>query len=491
MNIKKRDLAWITVFLGIVSMMFVGTAVSAAPKKFQPTVKPEKKEYVIVLDLIYPPFEYQESNGEHVGIDVDLIDEIAALSGFKIKKKFVGFQVAVDQVQSLQADGIMAGVNITLERQKSFLFSKAYYNSNIRLTVKAGNPHNLKTYKDLKDKVIGAKIGTVSADFLKANANRYGYKLKLFDAANGLYDSLNINDIWAIMDDEPVVTYAIKQGKKLELIAHSESVGRLGFGVKKGQNEELIKMFDEGLAYLKKTGRYQEIINKYTKLKQGSDLIDETTFIGVLKNNWQALLEGLVKTLILTLISFILAMIVGVLFGLFSVAPVKALRGLAIFYVDVIRGIPLMVLVFFIFYGLPSVLNFTLPGMVAGVIALTLNASAYIAEIVRGGIKAVPIGQMEASRSLGLGYGKTMKKIILPQAIRLMIPSLVNQFVISLKDTTIISVIGIVELLRTSQIIVARNLQSFTVYTIIGLIFLIVITILTKFAKTLEKKVKI
>ena len=144
----------------------------------------------------------------------------------------------------------------------------------------------------------------------------------------------------------------------------------------------------------------------------------------------------------------------------------------------------------FIFFGLPQLIGFTIPDFTAGVITLTLNASAYLAEIVRGGINAVPTGQMEAARSLGLPYSKTMQKIILPQAIKIMLPSFVNQFVISLKDTTLISVIGVVELLQTGKIIVARTLQSADVYFIIAVMYLIVITALTKFAKVLEKKVK-
>ena len=209
-----------------------------------------------------------------------------------------------------------------------------------------------------------------------------------------------------------------------------------------------------------------------------------------MKNNWKVLLEGLWKTISLALISFVLALAIGVIFGLFSVAPIKGLRIFASIYVDIIRGIPMMVLAFFIFFGLSDAIGFTIPDYTAGVITLTLNASAYIAEIVRGGINAVPVGQMEASRSLGLGYTHTMRKIILPQAIKIMIPSFVNQFVISLKDTTIISVIGVVELLQTGKIIVARNMQSTYVYLIIGVMYLIVITALTRLAKVLEKKVK-
>ncbi|MGT9115668.1 amino acid ABC transporter permease, partial [Enterococcus faecalis] len=144
-----------------------------------------------------------------------------------------------------------------------------------------------------------------------------------------------------------------------------------------------------------------------------------------MQNNWKQLLHGLWMTILLTLISFVLALIVGVIFGLFSVSPIKALSVLSTIYVDLIRGIPLMVLAFFIYFGLPGVLGFNIQVFIAGIITLTLNASAYISEIVRGGIKAVPVGQMEASRSLGLSYNRTMQKIILPQAIRIMIPSFI------------------------------------------------------------------
>ena len=152
----------------------------------------------------------------------------------------------------------------------------------------------------------------------------------------------------------------------------------------------------------------------------------------------------------------------------FSVAPIRALRTVASIYVDIIRGIPMMVLAFFIFSVYQVIVGFTIPDFIAGIITLTLNASAYIAEIVRGGINAVPTGQMEASRSLGLSYNRTMQKSFYHKHLKIMIPSFVNQFVISLKDTTIISAIGVVELLQTGRIIVARTTQSTYVYLIIA-----------------------
>ena len=348
-----------------------------------------------------------------------------------------------------------------------------------------------KLYDDLKGKKVGVKIGTESADFLEKNKKKYDYSIKYLDTTDALYSALEIGEVDAMMDDYPVIGYGVAQNQPLATPIPREKGGSYGFAVKKGQNPELLEMFNEGLKEMKRTGEYDKIIGTYVKdgNEAKEETADESTFVGFMQNNWKQLLHGLWMTILLTLISFVLALIVGVIFGLFSVSPIKALRVLSTIYVDLIRGIPLMVLAFFIYFGLPGVLGFNIPVFIAGIITLTLNASAYISEIVRGGIKAVPVGQMEASRSLGLSYNRTMQKIILPQAIRIMIPSFINQFVISLKDTTILSAIGLIELLQTGKIIVARTLQSTMVYFVIALIYLILITSLTKLAKNLEKKV--
>ncbi|MHC6160340.1 amino acid ABC transporter permease, partial [Lactobacillus delbrueckii subsp. lactis] len=146
------------------------------------------------------------------------------------------------------------------------------------------------------------------------------------------------------------------------------------------------------------------------------------------------------------------------------------------------------VLALFIYNGVPALTGIKIPAFIAGIITLTLNEGAYTAAFVKGGIESVDVGQMEAARSLGLPYGKAMKRVILPQAIKIMVPSFINQFIITLKDTSILSVIGILELTQTGKIIIARNLQGFRVWAIIGIIYLLVITILTLISKYIEKK---
>ncbi|MGT2715387.1 ABC transporter substrate-binding protein/permease [Streptococcus respiraculi] len=464
--------------------------------KLGATATPVKSSYTIVSDSSFAPFEYQGKDGKYTGIDIELIKAIAEQQGFTVTIQNPGFDAALNAVQAGQADAVIAGMTITDARKKIFDFSDAYYTSSIRLAVKKGS--GISGYEDLSGKTVGAKNGTSSYSYLEENASKYGYSVKAFDEASTMYDSLNSGSIDALMDDEAVLLYAIQQGRDFETPVEGIATGSLGFAVKKGSNPELIEMFNNGLAELVQSGKYDEIMNKYFNNNENTDnastsTIDESTIWGLLKNNYGQLLSGLGITIGLALLSFAIAIIIGIIFGMFAVSPFKTLRVIASIFVDVVRGIPLMIVAAFIFWGIPNLIE-SMTGQqspindfVAGTIALSLNSGAYIAEIVRGGIQAVPVGQMEASRSLGISYTTTMRKIILPQAAKLMLPNFINQFVITLKDTTIISAIGLVELFQAGKIIIARNYQSFRMYAILAIIYLIVITLLTRLARKLEK----
>ena len=457
---------------------------------------PVKSKYVIASDSSFAPFVFQNSSNQYTGIDMDLIKAIAEDQGFEIEITNPGFDAAINAVQSGQADGMIAGMSVTDARKETFDFSDSYYTANTILGVKESS--TISSYEDLKGKTVGVKNGTASQTFLTENQSKYGYKIKTFADGSSMYDSLNTGSIDAVMDDEPVLKYSISQGQKLKTPIEGTPIGETAFAVKKGSNPELIEMFNNGLANLKASGEFQKILDKYlaTDSTSESSTVDETTIWGLLKNNYKQLLSGLGITLSLALISFAIAIVIGIIFGMFSVSPYKSLRLISEIFVDVIRGIPLMILAAFIFWGVPNFIE-SLTGQqspindfVAGTIALSLNSAAYIAEIVRGGIKAVPIGQMEASRSLGISYSKTMRKIVLPQATKLMLPNFVNQFVIALKDTTIVSAIGLVELFQTGKIIIARNYQSFKMYAILAVFYLVIITLLTRLAKRLEKRIQ-
>ena len=207
------------------------------------------------------------------------------------------------------------------------------------------------------------------------------------------------------------------------------------------------------------------------------------------------LLKGMEKTLLMTLLTLVIATIIGMIFGLMNVGRNRILNLIGTVYVDAIRGVPLIVLAYFVFFGIPAGMQgmgmrgFRLSALQAGTIALSLNCGAYMAEIIRAGIESVDRGQMEASRSLGLSYGSSMALVVIPQAVRTMIPSIINQFIITLKDTSILSIIGFPELTNVGKTIVGNTLKSLQTWAIVGVMYMVVIVTLSKVAKRIERRV--
>lgn len=209
------------------------------------------------------------------------------------------------------------------------------------------------------------------------------------------------------------------------------------------------------------------------------------------KQSLPSILSGLKITLELSIISLLTASLLGLIFGLMMITKSKALKVIATIYIDLVRGTPLIVQAFFIYFGLPSAFNFKLSAFLAGIIALSLNSGAYMAEIFRAGILAVDKGQMEAARSLGLSYPKAMIKVILPQAIRKMIPAIINQFIIAIKDTSLLSVIGIRELTQSGEIIIASNYRAFEIWGMVAIFYLALIMLLSTFSRRIERCLKV
>jgi His/Glu/Gln/Arg/opine family amino acid ABC transporter permease subunit len=214
----------------------------------------------------------------------------------------------------------------------------------------------------------------------------------------------------------------------------------------------------------------------------------------VLRDVFPLLFRGMIITVQTTVLALLIALALGLFACLAGLSHNPLLRGIARFYIWAIRGTPLLVQTFFIYFGIPQLIqslgfNFRLSPFAAGILTLSLNAGAYIAEIFRGGIMAIDPGQMEAARSLGLSHYHAMFRIILPQATRVSIPSLVNQFIISLKDTSIISVISLGEIVYEAKIYIGRTMQSFATWTIVGAVYLAIITALSQVSRYVEKRI--
>lgn len=210
------------------------------------------------------------------------------------------------------------------------------------------------------------------------------------------------------------------------------------------------------------------------------------------------LLIGAVMTLFLTIVSVFIGVIIGTFAGMARVVRVRFLNLIAGIYVNFIRGTPLLVQIFMIHFGLPPVLGslfgdgnpIPLNPFLSALSALSINSGAYVAEIIRAGIQSIDRGQMEAARSLGMSYWHAMRHIILPQAIKRVIPPLGNEFIAMLKDSSLVSVIGMEELVRKAQVIVTRTYRPTETWLGVGLVFLMMTLPFTKVVTELERRLK-
>ena len=209
-----------------------------------------------------------------------------------------------------------------------------------------------------------------------------------------------------------------------------------------------------------------------------------------IKMSVPVLTQGAIVTMELTVLTLIFGTIIGIIGALFKTSKYKVLNLIASFYTWIIRGTPMLLQIFIIYFGLPSI-GIEMGAMTAGVLALSINCGAYMTEIIRGGIQSVDKGQFEASKTLGLSYGQTMMHVIIPQTIRIILPSVGNEFITINKDTSIVSTITLVELMRSSQVIASSSFRAMETYLLAGVFYLAMTTVLTLLFSLIEKKVSV
>ena len=224
--------------------------------------------YTIATDTTFAPFEYAEADGTYVGVDIDLLDAIATDQGFEYKLEPVGFDAALQNVQSGQADGVIAGMSITDERKEVFDFSAPYYDSTVCAAVSVDS--GIDSLEDLAGQNVAVKNGTMSADWAALLADQYRFTMTTFDTSDVMYQDVLAGNSAACFEDTPVMSYAINTGSvALKIIAEAESDSDFatpyGFAVSKGKNAELLSMFDAGLENIKANGTYDAIVSKYVQ----------------------------------------------------------------------------------------------------------------------------------------------------------------------------------------------------------------------------------
>ena len=476
---------------------YIGTGGSAGGDEAEQTPPLGNGEnFVIGTDTTYAPFEFNDGSALK-GIDIDLLDAIAENQNFTVEWQQLGFDAALQALQSNQVDGVMAGMSITDERKQTFDFGDGYFTGGIQFGVL--DDSDIQTLDDLQGKTVAVKTGTQGQTYAESLKEQYDLKVTPYAETTDMVDAVKAGQAVAYAEDYPVLAYGITQGSGFRLIDEPALGGEYGFAVNKGQNPELIEMFNAGLANLKASGDYDKIIETYVGT-DGSDggsgggasaEVAPSDIFSITAKYWPTLMQGLGWTLLSTIVALVAAFVLGIVFGFGRLSRILPLRWISTAYVYIFRGTPILIQAFFVFFAVPQLLagsDIKFSPFVAGAITLALNTGAYMTEIIRGGILAVDPGQNEASRSLGLGHWKTMQKVVLPQAFRIMIPSFVNQSIITLKDTSLLSVIGLAELTFQSKQIIASTYMSAQILTVVAVIYFVVITLLTVLADRLERK---
>ena len=472
------------------------------------TAQPDpNKTLEIAISGGYQPLATTDANGELVGFDVDIAKAVAERMGYKFKLRQTGWSGIQAALQSGKCDLICSSMAITPERQKGMLFSFPYYNTGGQLFVK----HDLERIDGAR---IGVAEGTTYADFLRDHPKRFpDTEVFQYESTAEVVAALNIGKIDAFVSDRIVGTFYLNKsgGKKIEMRGDFLFTEDCAIAARK-DSVDLVYDVNQALLSVVQDGTYAKFYKrwagsepnikallaswaKYTQdiPKRGEGLSDKPKFADDLDTMLPILAKGAWLTIKLSLYSALAALLPIILLALALISKNTYLRSLADSYVRLIRGTPLLVQLFISYFLLATLLNDYIFGgeivtaFYAGIIALTANTTSYNAETLRGGINAVDKGQWDAAASLGMKRQTIMRRIILPQALRNSLPSLGNNFIVLIKDTSLVGAITLLELTYQARNITSQSGQAFMPWILAAAFYLVIIEILTLGLRNWEK----
>jgi lysine-arginine-ornithine-binding protein len=446
-------------------------------------------ELRVGTDATYPPFETVEGD-VYTGFDIDLMNALAKEMGARARFVNASFDGIFPALQNGSFDAVISSVTITDERKRSMLFTDPYYDSGQLIAVRE-DTQGIATPDDLKGKTVGVQINTTAQYDLEkrpgVTVNKYNtIDLALLDLQNKRID--------AVVCDAPVLKFMIfKSFRGLKTVGRRFTDEKFGIAVAAG-NEDLVREMNAALKRVRESGEYDQIHEKWfgEAAERAQEAEAGTTApklfdTELAKRTLPLFLKGIWMTAKLAFISLFVGLFIGLALALARVQSSRLLKAPAAAYVEVMRGTPLLVQILFIYFVLPT-FGVSIPAFWSGVIALTLNSAAYIAEIFRAGILSIDAGQMEAARALGMSHAQAMRRIILPQTFRRVVPPLTNEAIALLKDSSLVSVIGLTELARTGQELASRNAAPLTIWPIVAIFYLLLTFPLTRIAEYLERR---
>ena len=463
-------------------------------------------EYLrIGMEAAYAPFNWTQEDDSNGAVKIDGTNQYANGYDVQIAKKVAeglgkkplivktSWNGLIPALTSGKIDMIIAGMSPTAERKKEVAFSNSYYTSEpVMLVRKDGNYANATSLDDFKDAKVTSQQGVYLYSLI-SQLKGAKQETAMGDFAQ-MRQALESGVIDAYVSERPEALTAESANSKFKMIQFKkgfevgEEDATIAIGMKKGDTRiDQVKLMDD-------------MIKKQPASSDASD--DEQTFFSqmmkILKDNGPQFLRGTGMTLLISMTGTIAGLIIGLLIGVFRTAPTsknKALAALQKFfgwflnvYIEIFRGTPMIVQSMVIFYGSAQAFNISLDRTWAAIFIVSINTGAYMSEIVRGGILAVDTGQFEAATALGMTHGQTMRKVVLPQVVRNILPATGNEFVINIKDTSVLNVISVVELYFTGNTVATQNYQYFPTFTIIAVIYFILTFTITRILRYIERR---
>ena len=476
-------------------------------------------EYLrIGMEAAYAPFNWTQDDDKNGavkiegtnqyanGYDVQIAKQVAKALGKKPLVVKTSWNGLIPALTSGKLDMIIAGMSPTAERKKEIAFSNSYYTSEpVVLVNKDGAYANAKTLKDFK----GAKITSQQGVYLYNLISQLtGAKQEtaMGDFAQ-MRQALESGVIDGYISERPEALTAESANSKFKMIQFkkgfevNEEDATIAIGMRK--NDKRLEQVNAAIAKISAKDQVALMDKMIQNQPVDTDASkDKTTFFGqvtkILKNNWPQFLRGAGLTLLISITGTIAGLIIGLLIGVYRTAPTAKNKALAILqtlfgwflnvYIEIFRGTPMIVQSMVIYYGTAQAFGVSIDRTIAAIFIVSINTGAYMSEIVRGGIFAVDKGQFEAATALGMTHNQTMRKVVLPQVVRNILPATGNEFVINIKDTSVLNVISVVELYFSGNTIATQTYQYFQTFTIIAVIYFVLTFTVTRILRYVERR---
>lgn len=466
------------------AMVYINPTAHAEQDQTWEKIK-ERGELRVGLSADYAPMEFEHTvNGktEYAGVDIDLAKKIAKDNNLKLKIVNMSFDSLLGGLKTGKIDIIISGMTSTPERKKQVDFSDSYMMTKNIMLVKKDKVNEYKDIKDFNNKKVGAQKGTEQEKIAQTEIENAS--ITSLSRLPDVILALKSGKVEGAVVEKPVAEAYLKQNPKLGIsnVKFNEEEKDTVIAVPK-DSPKLLSQINKTIKEVKDKG----LIDKYMT-NAANAMNDDSGFISKYGSFF---LKGIKITILISLIGVALGSILGAFVALMKLSKIKVISWIASIYIEILRGTPMLVQVFIVFFGITAALGLDISALVCGTIALVINSSAYIAEIIRAGINAVDKGQMEAARSLGLNYRQTMKSVIMPQAIKNILPALGNEFVTLIKESSIVSTIGVGEIMFNAQVVQGISFDPFTPLLVAAALYFVLTFVLTRIMNMIEGRLNV